>query len=447
MNNVVNRDINRWIRPWNKEKFDDLYNRDDRFFAIVVKGLMSWLNRNIMMYDKGINHFILNTGSSYLYIENNGYEYSWNETTGEDMMYMSLPRCVMTLEDISIPQEELTSPFSRGIYERIDDGEVKLFNAEMRRLPINMSVTLNYVLSNFNEYIILVQELIEKIIFQKYFNITYLGQIIQCSIEYPDSFGVELNKIDMSNPEPNQKTVTLQVTINTNYPIINERSEIPATQIISYIGGDINIPSTGPISSFDSSGSRKVNIYNFIRFDINNNYQIDSKEINIANTFINIFDLDGDNKVDKHDIMLIIQTFIGNVINFNMYGDYDYDVNLVYNRQSEEFTKIDFNNIIHYFSVLDVDGNGEVTEGDINLYLEWVNFYINIKNNYEENNLIIKTNDDNGPTPPPDPNPKVDPVIKEQITNIYNGIYLYLVNNIETFNWIDHENWRKMTNI
>ena len=50
MNNVFNREREPWIRPWNQEKFDDLYNRDERFFSIVIKGLLSWLNRNIVLY-------------------------------------------------------------------------------------------------------------------------------------------------------------------------------------------------------------------------------------------------------------------------------------------------------------------------------------------------------------------------------------------------------------
>ena len=35
-----------WLRPWNLEKFDDLYNRDERFFSILLKGTISYLNNN-----------------------------------------------------------------------------------------------------------------------------------------------------------------------------------------------------------------------------------------------------------------------------------------------------------------------------------------------------------------------------------------------------------------
>ena len=56
---MVNSDEkNKWIRPWNLEKFDNIYNRDERYFSILMKGLLSWLNRNVIMYNKPILHFV-----------------------------------------------------------------------------------------------------------------------------------------------------------------------------------------------------------------------------------------------------------------------------------------------------------------------------------------------------------------------------------------------------
>jgi len=246
VNNVVNRDIEKWIRPWDTEQFDDLYNRDERFFSILIKGLISWLNRNIVLYGKPINHFIFNTGSSYMYVEKNGYKFKWCETTGEDQMYMHMPRCLIEIEDINIPMEELTQPFVRGNYERRSGNDIKGFNAEIHRLPIELSINLKYVLSNFNEQIILLQELLDKIVFQKYFNITYLGQVIECSIEFPGNTNPEINKIDMSSPEVNQKNINLNVKICSNYPIINIESEIANTQIISQFKGSVKMYDISP---------------------------------------------------------------------------------------------------------------------------------------------------------------------------------------------------------
>lgn len=226
--------IDKWIRPWDRDKTDNLYERDERFFAILIKGVLSFLDKNIILNGKSIKHFIFNTGSSYMYLEKDGYEYKICETSGEDQIYMKMPRCVCIFGDIAITQEELSAQFVRGIYERVSslDGKMKSYSAEIRRLPLEISLTLQYVLSTFSESLILTQELIDKIVFQRYFNIVYLGQRINCSIEFPANVKIELNKIDLSSPESRQKTINLEVKICTNYPIINTKSEHDTTKVI-----------------------------------------------------------------------------------------------------------------------------------------------------------------------------------------------------------------------
>jgi len=316
MDNVFNRDNEPWIRPWNEEKFDDLYNRDERFFALVIKGLLSWLNRNIVLYNKSINHFVYNTGSSYLYIESNGYEYSVNETTGEDTMYMTLPRCVIELADVNIPTDELSSPYGRGYYEHRSGNMICGYNADIRRLPLELTINAKYYLSNFNESIVLLQELIDKMIFQKYYKITYLGQEIQCSIEFPGSMNPELNKIDMSSPEPNQRNVTLDFKICTNYPVINERSEIPTDKVIATWGSTVHLRTNddnktlgkendrdrrGGILNSQSDGYDDMGL-ELRQFKNKESDVVDHDEENILKGL----DFNKDGKIDKDDIIKIL---------------------------------------------------------------------------------------------------------------------------------------------
>lgn len=236
---ISNIEKSQWIRPWNKEKFDDLHNRDERFFGLLIKGTLAWLNKNIVLYNKPIKHFIFNTGSSIMYVESNGYKFSWNETTGEDTIYMSRPRCVVELGDISIDTSELTQPNIRGVYERDNNSNIEGFNAEFRRMPIQMSMSLNYVLSNFNESIVLLEELISKLSFQRYFKIVYLGQLIECSIEFPTSHSININKIDMTSTETNQKNINIQINICSSYPAFNELSEISSSSVIGKMSSNI----------------------------------------------------------------------------------------------------------------------------------------------------------------------------------------------------------------
>ena len=230
--NTVNRIKSPWIRPWNTKQFNDLYNRDERFFSILIKGALSWLTSNLVLYNKPINHFIFNTGSSYLYVESNGYQFSMNETSGEDQMYMKMPRCVIEVGEINIPTEELSAPYVRGVYERRDGNEIKGYNAQIRRMPIELTLTARYVLSNFNESMILIQELIDKVAWQQYFNIIYLGQIINCSIELDSNYRIEINKIDMTDPNTNQKNIEITYKLCSNYPCIDETTSIENKHVI-----------------------------------------------------------------------------------------------------------------------------------------------------------------------------------------------------------------------
>ena len=320
MEKVFNREKEPWIRPWNQEKFDNLYNRDERFFSIIVKGLISWLNRNIVLYNQSINHFIFNTGSSYLYMESNGYEYNLSETTGEDTMYMKLPRCIIEIVDLGFPMEELTSPYARGNYERQSGNQLQGYNAEIRRLPIELTINMKYYLSNFNETLILLQELIDKLIFQQYFNVIYLGQIIQCSIEFPGSVNPEINKIDMSSPDPNQRNITLDVKICTNYPLINTRTEIPTDKVIALFGHKIDLKIENYVADQINKGEILINDvdqYDDFVNQLNNTTDINSlhndeedieqmnkliEEQKNINDSVDTYDTNGDGVIDENDI-------------------------------------------------------------------------------------------------------------------------------------------------
>ena len=242
MDNIVKKDIDVWVKPWDKQTQENIFDRDDRFFAIVTKGILAFLNKNVILNGKNVNHFVLHTGSTYLYLEQNNYSFSLCETTGENYMYNKRPRGVVVLNDINIPFEELTNGYVRGTYERISSltNEIKSYNAEIKRMPMEISFNLTYVLSTFSESIILIQELIDKLVFQKYFNIVYLGQKIMCSIEFPQNFKVEFNKPDLASNEPNQKTVVLDLKLVTNYPCINVQTEVCADRSISSFMMNIN---------------------------------------------------------------------------------------------------------------------------------------------------------------------------------------------------------------
>lgn len=357
-NNTVNKKNKKWLRPWNVKQFNDLYNRDDRFFSVLIKGAIGFLNSHIKMYDKPINHFIFNTGSSYMFVESNGYEFSWNETSGEDSMYMELPRCVVELGNISIPQEELSQSFARGNYERKDEDTIKGYNAEIKRLPIEMNLSLHYTFSNFNESIVVLQELFDELVFQRYFSIAYLGQIVRCSIEFPNSTQLEIGKIDFSAAEIVQRNINLDVVICTNYPLINQKTEISSNQVISKFKGYLqpNNRADNIEILIDGVKSNTNDIYMDLRkFDINKDNIINETEISLIRDFIERFDVDEDYEVTSHDIGLITESFMNEEYNVN------YDI--------LNTGKLDINNLLtikELFNILDLNHDERVNELEIN---------------------------------------------------------------------------------
>ena len=357
-NNTENRKNKKWLRPWNVKQFNDLYNRDDRFFSVLIKGAIGFLNSHIKMYDKPINHFIFNTGSSYMFVESNGYEFSWNETSGEDSMYMELPRCVVELGNISIPQEELSQSFARGNYERKDEDTIKGYNAEIKRLPIEMNLSLHYTFSNFNESIVVLQELFDELVFQRYFSIAYLGQIVRCSIEFPNSTQLEIGKIDFSAAEIVQRNINLDVVICTNYPLINQKTEISSNQVISKFKGYLqpNNRADNIEILIDGVKSNTNDIYMDLRkFDINKDNIINETEISLIRDFIERFDVDEDYEVTSHDIALITESFMNEEYNVH------YDI--------LNTGKLDINNLLtikELFNILDLNHDERVNELEIN---------------------------------------------------------------------------------
>ena len=355
--NTVNRIKSKWLRPWNVTQFTDLYNRDERFFSIVIKGLLGYLNRNIRMYDEPILHFIFNTGSSYMYVESNGYEFNWNETTGEDYMYMKMPRCILEFAGVNIATDELTQSFARGSYERKEDNIIKGFNAEIKRIPLELSINLHYVMSNFNESVILIQELIDKLTFQKYFKINYLGNIIHCSLELPQDYNIQINKIDLASAEVNQKTIDISLKVCTNYPIINEDSEIPSSQVISKFAGFVN-SSKRSDTVFITIDGVEMNVDDkFIdlhKFDFNKDGIIDESEVNIVQSFLETFDIDEDGIVSEYDINVVEESFINGVYNIK------YDI-----LQKGQFDEANLYAIKELFHIIDINNDNMVSQYEL----------------------------------------------------------------------------------
>lgn len=211
-------------------------NNMTSFFSIVLKGLIYNLNHQIFLHNSSIPHYILNTGDDIVYLEVKGQDASIEpvEVSNEKYVYSQVPRCVVNPGGISLLPDQLTNPYTRGYFDLEYDGTITKFAAEYRRMPMHISATLKYYLDNFTDSLLTTQQLISKLTFIRNYNIVYMGQNITCSYKMPDSENIDTNiEFDGGTTDQKNRTVEIELEVEANYPIFNNRTAIEADAIIT----------------------------------------------------------------------------------------------------------------------------------------------------------------------------------------------------------------------
>ena len=213
-------------------------NNQELFMSTLFKALLHNLNHQMMLRDKNIPHFILNTGDDIMWLENKGQDNSKEpyQVSNEDYIYNSIPRCIVNLGGIEVLEDQITSPYSRGEFEITADDILQAFSAEFRRMPLKFSVTLKYYLDSFTDVLSVTQYIITKLLFIRTFKFDYLGQMIEASYKVPTSFDNEKNiTFDGGTTEQKLRTIELTLEVETNMPVYDERTAIGSGNYIKTI--------------------------------------------------------------------------------------------------------------------------------------------------------------------------------------------------------------------
>lgn len=219
-------------------------NNQSLFFSAIIKGLLNKLYKDLKIRDIYIPHFILNTGDDTMYLQVKGQNQAIEplEVSNEDYVYSQIPRCIVNPKGITLIPDQLTSPYSNGVFQYESEDEVTTFSAEFRRMPFTMSFELKYILDSFNDVLDLTQQIISKLAFIQTYNITYMGQSIICSYKIQEDIESEYDiNIDGSYNEDKHRKVSMSITVESNFPIFNNRSVIQNDHFIRTTQGEINV--------------------------------------------------------------------------------------------------------------------------------------------------------------------------------------------------------------
>jgi len=204
-------------------------NNQQIFLSLLIKGLVWNLNQKIKIRGIPVPHFIINTGDDIMYLEVKGQDHSIEplEVSNENFVYNSVPRCLVTPEGITIPTDDLSSPYANGMFQYESEDNIYSYTAEFRRLPMELSVSLKYYFDSYTDSLEGIQRLLTHCAFVNIFDIQYLGQTIRSSYQISDQYEAQYQvEFDGLSQDNKCRVVEMDITIDTNMPIIYPKTAI-----------------------------------------------------------------------------------------------------------------------------------------------------------------------------------------------------------------------------
>jgi hypothetical protein len=88
-------------------------------------------------------------------------------------------------------------------------------------------------MDSFTDLLSITQHIISKMLFIRTFKFDYLGQTIQASYKVPTSYQGEKNiTFDGGTTESKLRTISLDLDVESNFPVFNERTVIENSNFI-----------------------------------------------------------------------------------------------------------------------------------------------------------------------------------------------------------------------
>ena len=237
-------------------------NNQSLFFSILIKGLLTQLNKRITIRDGGVPTFILHTGDDTMYLDVKGQDASIEpgEISNEKYVYNAIPRCLVQPKSLDIQGDQMTSPYSWGVCQLDIKEQLYTLSGEFRRYPIKMGFDLAYYVDSYTDSLELMQQIISKLAFIQTYKISYLGQEIICSYSIPTSMNEEhLMELEGTTQDRKERKIELTIEVETNYPVWQNKTIVPAGQWIAGTTSSFYMEPTGNIQDYEQT---HINDYN-----------------------------------------------------------------------------------------------------------------------------------------------------------------------------------------
>lgn len=202
-------------------------NNQQNFFSILIKALMLELYGMMKIRGVPIPHMIMNTGDDTIYLMEKEHDFNVEpcEVSNEQYIYNIVPRGVVSLGSIDTAPDQLSNPYSRGIFQIEFDNQLHTLTGEFRRIPLKLAVTVKYIMDSFTDSLELCQHVVTKLAYIRTFKFVYMGQTLIASFKIPDGWQDE-HQMELTGDtrESRNRTVELALEVESAIPVFAERT-------------------------------------------------------------------------------------------------------------------------------------------------------------------------------------------------------------------------------
>lgn len=190
-----------------KYKSNNLPNIRFEFFQSAISALVENMTALFRSYNLQIPVYIFNTGDQIMTDE-------WKDATATE-----IPRLVLSLEDIAVSADNLTSPYQRGEFVVTNtSGADEQWSAQLRRIPLKLNVSCTLTVSNVIE-MFKWQEVILLLMFkQNIVEFQYYKKLNQGAYQLPDSISYEKNLEFGFDDTRRNRTISFTIEYDIQYP-------------------------------------------------------------------------------------------------------------------------------------------------------------------------------------------------------------------------------------
>lgn len=231
-------------------------NIQQQFFGSLIKALIIDLRSGCKLRGVEVPHIITNTGDDTMWLEARGYDKSIEplDVSNETTIYNIVPRCMVDVGSISMMPDQLSNPYSTGVFQIEYGDSLHTFSAEFRRMPIKIEVGLKYLIDSFGDTLDIIQYICTHLAFVRTYMFSYLGQNITTSYAIPSDFDAEtLTELAGDLSDSRLRTIEISLEVESNIPIYAPRTVHQATRVVR-TASNMNLNNSETITRNPTSG-------------------------------------------------------------------------------------------------------------------------------------------------------------------------------------------------